>query len=243
MDTYECIITRRSIRGFKDREVEFEKIGRVCESAINAPTAGNLQDFTIIVVLEKDKINALAHASNQLWMNEAPVHLVICSEFTKTKRFYGIRGERLYSIQDCAAAAMCAILTAHNFGLAACWVGAFDEDKVSQILQIPDYSRPQVIIPMGYSDDMPDTPDKFNAVDLVFLNRYNNRYWDPMVDVVKDWSPVWQKAASKGAKRAKTLTEHISHHSKNIHEKIKKHINNVKNNPKKKHEERKNRKN
>jgi nitroreductase len=242
MDAFECIMTRRSIRAFRQQEVEWEKIGRICQAAINAPSAGNLQDLSVIVVFEKDKINQLAEASNQLWMNEAAVHLVICSEFEKTKRFYGIRGERLYSIQDVSAAAMNALLAAHNFGLAACWVGAFDEDRVSTIVQIPDYSRPQVIIPIGYSDHVPDAPDKFNLVDKVFLNTYNNRYWNPLVDVVKDWSPVWQKAASRGYERTRTLSEHISQHTKKISEKVKKHLNRAKDGAKNKMKSRKKKK-
>ncbi len=234
MDAFQCIMTRRSIRAFRDKEIEFEKIGRVCQAAINAPSAGNLQDISVIVVLDKGKINQLAQASNQLWMNEAAVHIVICSEPQKTKRFYGIRGERLYSIQDVSAAAMCALLAAHNFGLSACWVGAFDEDQVSTIVQIPDYARPQVIIPMGYSDHIPDAPDKFNLVDKVFLNSYNNRYWNPPVDVTKDWSPIWEAAASKGYQKTKTLTEHLSHHTKKISDKVKKHLNKARHKTKKK---------
>ena len=52
--------------------------------------------------------------------------------------------------QDTAAAVENALLMAVNMGLAACWVGAFDENKVSEICGLPEYLRPVALIPIGY---------------------------------------------------------------------------------------------
>ena len=46
----------------------------------------------------------------------------------KAERFYGARGERLYTIQSCAAVVENMLLAANDLGLGACWVGAFDEE-------------------------------------------------------------------------------------------------------------------
>jgi nitroreductase len=63
---------------------------------------------------------------------------------------YGDRGEKLYCIQDSAAAVEHVLLLAVDNGLGACWVGAFDENEVSKILNLPLHVRPVAIIPIGY---------------------------------------------------------------------------------------------
>jgi len=136
MDVLECIKTRRSIRKFLDVPVEWEKVTQIVDAARCAPSAGNLQNWKFIVVLNEDKRKSIAEACvHQLWMGKAPVHIIVCAEPERAKRFYGIRGERLYTIQNCGAAIENALLTAHSIGLAACWVGAFDEDMVKMMVQ------------------------------------------------------------------------------------------------------------
>ena len=197
METFECMLTRRSIRKFKDVEVEWYLIGKVLNAGFLAPSAGNLQDFRFMVVTDPNLKKGVAQAAlDQLWIEKAPVIIVIFSEFTKAKRFYGIRGERLYTIQDCAAAAQNILLEANDLGLAACWVGAFDEDRLCSVLGIPDYARPQAIIPLGYSDEQPPVPAKFKLTDLVFINRWGDnggKVLDISAEVIKDWAPHVQK--------------------------------------------------
>ena len=64
MDAMECILSRRSIRKFKEVPVEFSKIGEICEAGLAAPSAGNLQDFRIICILDKTRLNFI-----NFWMN------------------------------------------------------------------------------------------------------------------------------------------------------------------------------
>ena len=107
MDLNEAIFTRRSIRRYQPVPVEFEKVGRIILSAHEAPTAGNIQDFRIIIVQNDVTRKKLAEASlQQYWMEQAPVYLVLCSDIKRGKQFYGSRGERLYAVQHTGAAAM-----------------------------------------------------------------------------------------------------------------------------------------
>ncbi len=174
MEVLECIKTRRSTRKFLDVPVEWDKIGTIVDAGRSAPTSGNLQNWKFIVVLDEEKRKEISEAClKQFWMERAPVHIVICSEPEKAKRFYGIRGERLYSIQNCAASAENMILTAHSLGLGSCWVGAFDEDMLKRALGIPDYARPQAIIPIGYPAEKVPTPMQYQLENLVFMEAWN----------------------------------------------------------------------
>jgi hypothetical protein len=90
----------------------------------------------------------------------------------KIKIHYGMRGERLYCIQDCAICATHMMLAAHELGLGTCWVGAFDENKVQRVLKIPDNCRPQMILTLGYADEKPRMPPRYPIDNLVFLETY-----------------------------------------------------------------------
>ena len=198
MDLNEAIFTRRSIRRYQPVPVEFEKVGRVILSANEAPTAGNIQDFRIIIVQNDITRKKLAEASlQQYWMEQAPVHLVICSDIKRGKQFYGSRGERLYAVQHTGAAAMLMLLEAHAQGLGACWVGAFDEEMVKATCGIPDYARPHAIITIGYADEVVPKPPRFIIETFTYIERYNNKIRNFPI-AITEWSPVVMETV-KGA--------------------------------------------
>jgi nitroreductase len=217
MDAIDCILTRRSIRKFKRIPVEWYKIGKIVEAGVAAPSAGNLQDFRILAVTKEHlKLEIAKLCMNQMWMTDAAAYLVVSSTFTKTRRFYGIRGERLYSIQSCAAVAENMLLAAHAQGLGACWVGAFDEDSVRHVCNIPDYYRVQAVIPVGYADEDPPRPPKYEIYHILHLNRWadnSGKSWNPSTEILKDWSPHVMEAIEKTKSTVTTgrtkLRDHI----------------------------------
>lgn len=179
METEECILTRRSVRRFRKVKVEMEKIGKILEAGRAAPSAGNVQNWMFIIVDDENKKRAIAESCfQQDWMADAPLHIVICSKPLEAQRFYGIRGERLYSVQNCAAAAENMLLMAHDQGLGACWVGAFDEDHVKDILGIVKEARPQVILAIGYASEEPLAPSKYKLDNVVYFNKWWGRIKD-----------------------------------------------------------------
>jgi nitroreductase len=64
------------------------------------------------------------------------------------------------------------LLAAHALGLGACWIGAFDEERVVNILNLPSGVRPIAIVPLGYPDEVPLPPSRIELKDLIHLNRY-----------------------------------------------------------------------
>jgi len=150
MDVFECIVTRRSVRSYEKKDVPNELIGQMLEAAVRAPSAGNVQPWEFIVVkdIEIKKQLALA-ALRQSHVEEAPVVIVVCADPEKAER-YGERGKSLYYIQDTAAAIENMLLTAHSLGLGTCWVGAFEEDEIRKILNIPQKLKPVALITVGF---------------------------------------------------------------------------------------------
>jgi nitroreductase len=171
MELMEAIINRRSIRSYRDKPVEDEKIEKILDASGWAPSAGNLQSVEYIVVKDKETKNKLAEASyGQAQPSKAPVNIVVCVNFKKISH-YGDRGEGLYSLQESGACIQNLMLTAHSLGLGTCWIGAFDEERTKEALNIPDHVRPVGIITVGYSDEKPRSSRR-NLKDIVFNEKY-----------------------------------------------------------------------
>ncbi len=179
MDAIECIRTRRTIRKFMDVPIPFDTIANIVDCGRLAPSCGNLMNFKFVVVFDPGKRRALAEASlQQYWMATAPVIVVVVAEPVVAKRYYGIRGERLYSVQNVSAAAQNILLAAHSYGLGACWIGGFDENMVKRVCGIPDEHRPQVMIPIGYPDEKNPMPPKFPIENVFYFNAWRSRIKD-----------------------------------------------------------------
>ena len=74
----------------------------------------------------------------------------------------------LYS--RCISCSRTYIILAIDNGLSACWVGAFDENEVSNILNLPSYIRPLIIIPIGYSKGKIEYTSR---IDMQYITHYN----------------------------------------------------------------------
>ncbi|OYT42027.1 MAG: nitroreductase [Candidatus Altiarchaeales archaeon ex4484_43] len=161
MDILDIIKNRRSIRHFSPRDVESDKIDKILEAAKWAPSAGNLQARDLILIKDPKTRDKIATAAlNQGFISEAPIVIVVCANRRRSGYRYGRRGELLYCIQDATASIQNMLLMAHSMGLGSCWVGAFDGEKVREILGIPPEVSPVAIIPIGYPDEIPVTPER-----------------------------------------------------------------------------------
>lgn len=151
MDIFEAIETRRSVRQFKsDRDITDEEIEKILHAAVMAPSAGNLQCWHFVVVRDQFLRSQLAkEAGRQLFIEQAPVIVVVCADLEKSQHTYGDRGHSTYALQNTAAATENMLLAARALDLGACWVGSFDEAKASEILVLPKGMRPVAMIPIG----------------------------------------------------------------------------------------------
>ncbi|HLG24124.1 MAG TPA: nitroreductase family protein [Candidatus Nanoarchaeia archaeon] len=205
MDVAACIRSRRSVRKYKPVDIPWDNVVQILESGRHAPFAGNIQNCKFIVCKNEDKRVAIAEAcSKQYWMQDAPIHIVIVAEPEKSERYYGTRGSRLYTIQGAAAVIQNMLLTAHSLGLGACWVGAFDEEEIRRLCNLPEHVNVQGIITIGHAAETPEPPPKYRIEHTMFFEKWWGRiespksglsYWSPYVDKMV-------KNTKKGIKRA-----------------------------------------
>jgi nitroreductase len=149
MDVFKAIKNRRSIRKYRARPVELEKLDRILEATRLSPSACNIQPWDIIVVKSEETRNRMAEAYRREWFLKAPVIIALCA--TPTKAWRRNDGEEFWKI-DGAIAMQTLIIAATAEGLGTCWIGDFDEKKAKEILGVPEETRIVALTPLGYSD-------------------------------------------------------------------------------------------
>ena len=157
MDFNTVIEGRRSIRSFEPVNIEEQKVKQILEAVKYAPSAHNLQDYEIFVVKnEKTKKSLVYSALGQDFIEQAPIVFVVCADIEKE----GTKKAQMYSIQAASMVSYTICLKAFELGLGSCWIGAFDEDELRDVLQLPAKLMPVAIIPVGYTKESPGMPKR-----------------------------------------------------------------------------------
>lgn len=176
MELFEAIMERRSVRAFKPTPIPDELLDKILEAARWAPSAGNCQARDFIIVQDLEVKRKLCEAAlGQGFIEDAPLNVVVCANERRSARRYGSRGRGFYCLLDAAASVQNILLAVHALGLGACWIGAFNDRMVAEVLNLPQWLRPVAIIPIGYPDEKPWTTPRLPLKNLVYINRYVRR--------------------------------------------------------------------
>jgi nitroreductase len=148
-DFFGFCTSRSSVREYDDEPLTEEEINYILKCAVTAPSAGNLEAWDVIVVTDEATRGALAEASfSQDHVERAPVIFVVCSNYVRSMSRYGERGI-LYGLEDATIACTYMMLAAHAKSLQSCWTGAFDDNDVREILDLPQHIRPVSLLAVG----------------------------------------------------------------------------------------------
>ncbi len=125
----------------------------VKEGGVEGLTAGVYhylpENHSLEKILEKDLAGALARASlDQSFIGNAPISLVITAKYERTTGKYGERGRR-YVHMEAGHAAQNVYLQVESLGLGTVVAGAFDDEKIKNLLQIPSSYEPLYIMAVG----------------------------------------------------------------------------------------------
>ncbi len=154
MNVYEAILSRKSIRSYDTKEIENEKLGKILEAGRLAPSWQNKQCWQYVVVKDKDTIGKLALRSgliskSNFFIKDAPVVIVACANPNNSGHLNG----QDYYLVDVAISFQQMMLEAWEMGIGSCWLGAFNEKKVQEILCIPSKIKVIALSPFGYPKD------------------------------------------------------------------------------------------
>ncbi len=144
---YDAITSRRSVRKFKDKPVEEEKINACLEAARAAPSWSNSQPWHFIVVQGRLEVDALGVLPGN--MKDVPACILVCGDPGESGDVDG----KAYYLVDVGIAAEHLVLEALELGLGTIWIASFREAGVKKLLGIPDRIKVVAAIPIGYAAD------------------------------------------------------------------------------------------
>jgi nitroreductase len=183
MDALECIMTRRSVRKFSDREVDNETLRKVVEAARYAPSWANTQCWEFILVkdpaIREQLITTMPEGNPaRKAVVQAPVVVAMLGKH-KLSGFYqgqaATNKEDTWYMYDVGLAAENMSLAAHALGLGSVILGLFDAARAEQILAVPAGVSLVALMPLGYPEKVPATaPPRKPLCEFVFLNKYES---------------------------------------------------------------------
>lgn len=164
MNFFETVENRQSVRVFCPTPVPDDKLHSILEAVNRAPSAGNFQSYEIYRLGTQEQREALACATyGQDFVAQAPVVLVFCANPSRCS----YEPPSLYALEDATIACAFATLAVTAVGLASVWVGAFRPDAVLAILGAPKGLIPVAILPIGFSNEIPERTTRRPLAELV----------------------------------------------------------------------------
>lgn len=185
-----CLQERKSVRVFLDRDISEEDKIRILMSAMEAPTAGNQQLYTILDITDQELKNALAKTcDNQPFIGKAPLVLIFCADMQKWYDLFEEAdcnprtpqvGDLMLSIEDAVIAAQNAVIAASSLGIGSCYIGDIMEQYEihRELLRLPDYVFPAAMLVLGYPTKQQQErkkPERCKYSDIVHENQYQIR--------------------------------------------------------------------
>ncbi len=171
MEVMEAIRKRNSIRAYKDKPVPEEKLLQILEAARLAPSGRNSQAWKFVVVRDGETRKALGRASGgQAHVYAAPVIIAAVATDPDSLMPCGIIA---YPV-DLAIAIDHMTLAALELGLGTCWIGAFSQEQVKEILGVPEKYKVVSLLTLGYPDETGRPKTRKALEEIVCYDKYRD---------------------------------------------------------------------
>jgi nitroreductase len=209
--------SRKSVRVFTEEPISDAAKRAIIEAAVQAPTAGNQQLYTILDITDQSLKDKLAvSCDNQPFIAEAPLVLIFCADAQKwydlfvevgaNPREAGV-GDMMLAFLDATIAAQNAVVAAESLGIGSCYIGDILEqyEVHREMLNLPDYVVPAAMLVFGYpapSQIERKKPERCALSDVVCENTYTRKSGDELrtmfdskkgVRTLEEWAQAFCK--------------------------------------------------
>lgn len=164
MDLFETVEKRRSIRKFKPNPIPDRDLKKILEAGRLAPSGGNRQPWSFIVVRKPETKKKLAAVANlQRFIADADTVLIALGDPAMSKSLYK---------QDPMIAIEHMVLASTALGYGTCWIGAFNENDVKEIAKVPENMTVIALLPIGVPDETPPPKPRRAFKEVFFKESY-----------------------------------------------------------------------
>ena len=232
----DIIDNRASCRSFLEKEIPEEIMNQLLDVACKSPSSGGFQTYSIIKVTQKEKKEQLVKlCRNQKFIERAPVNLIFCIDFRRVKMINEVEPTPCIETDsfmnfwmgliDAAVSAQTLCLAAEAFGLKTVYIGNIVNtvDKVTELLSIPQYVCPAIMVTIGYPKIVRKPPLRYDRNILIHKEEYKD------IDIGVLMKAHKNKYGNQKIKAKESLIEKIyniahTYHGKEYAEKCKKYI-------------------
>lgn len=187
MEFDSVIKKRRSVRSFTSKKPSFKQILEAIDATLKNPFAGNHNNVKFVIIEDENTIKEITKHTHQSWIENSSLIVLICSNDTHLENLYGERG-RVYSRQQAGAVVQTFLLKLVDLGLSACWVGAYTDEIIKQLLKIPQNIQIEAIIPVGHEKKgkTEKKPKKQDLENVLFWEQWAQTKRPPIFQEPKD---------------------------------------------------------
>lgn len=182
---------RKSTRAYEDCPISEADKQAILQAAVQAPTAGNQQLYTILDITDPQLKQQLSEScDHQPFIAEAKLLLIFCADCRKwydaflaagcTPRRPGV-GDLLLAVSDANIAAQNAVVAAESLGIGSCYIGDVMElaETHREMLHLPEYVFPAAMLVFGYPTQQQRErakPQRVAMQHVVHENAYRTMY-------------------------------------------------------------------
>jgi nitroreductase len=166
---FDIIKRRRSVRKFDGAKIPHDAMEQILEAGRWAPSGANAQPWRFIVVTQRETLAAIAERCfykvfKSRHVGEAGAVVVICSDPDAGSQTY---------LLDAAIAGTNMTLMATSLDIGSCWIGAFEEQTLKNILRIPSQLKLIALIAFGYEIGKASVPPRLPLSSIVHYETYD----------------------------------------------------------------------
>jgi len=165
MSDLDVILTRRSIRRYETRDIPQDVLENIFEAGRQSPSAVNKQPIRFIAVTDKELKKIFSDALFNRFIKDAPVVLVGCADVEAL-----LTGK--WAVVDTCIALENMVIAAWSLGVGSCWIGAFNEEKIKKLLNIPERWKIVALVTFGYPAEQPRPRKKKKIEELFSFNNF-----------------------------------------------------------------------
>ena len=184
-DMIKCLTERKSIRSYTNQEISPDCKELILRAAMEAPTAGNQQLYTILDITSQGLKDRLAvTCDNQPFIAKGKMVLIFCADFQKWYQAFTLAGcsprkpgpgDFLLAVEDAAIAAQNAVTAAESLGIGSCYIGDIMENYEvhKELLGLPEFVFPALMLVFGYPTAQQKEREKPKRAPLDFIVHEN----------------------------------------------------------------------
>ena len=164
MALVDIVLSRRSVRRYKKKEIPKDVLDKILEAGRQAPSAVNKQPWHFIILTDEEIKKKLSRGFFNRFIKDSPVTIVGCAHKDL------IAGK--WSTISTSIALQNMVVAAWSMGVGSCWIGDFNEEKVKRLLGIPAKWKVVALVSFGYPDEKPQPRRKKPLKKIISFNKF-----------------------------------------------------------------------